>query len=50
LQSVAADLRNRLDREAERAEELKAQPPDHGPEIALLTRALAKRDVTISFE
>jgi hypothetical protein len=39
-----------LDTEAERAKEIKAQAPDHGPEIALVTRALEKRGIAISFD
>jgi HEAT repeat protein len=45
LVTVVKDLKTRMETELAQSKELKSNPPDHGPEITLLTQALARRGV-----
>jgi HEAT repeat protein len=49
LAKVAAELKTRMEQELDKSAELKVNPPDHGPEIALLGQALERRGVKARF-
>ncbi len=45
LVTVVKELKTRMETELEQSKQQKTNPPDHGPEITLLTQALARRGV-----